>query len=776
MPEMANSNSPKTHLFVDVTFEPGYKYELPLYKCTLGNAMVVTFARVDGREDCETAVTLTKTSHASGSAPQTYTLRWRGRDVAVSSGEALPYFIQYRDGYARLVARADAELRARVQVGDSCEYSDARPDERLATDADIKALFASWKAHCWNTYDEIERGRSIKVGRAAFDTDMARIEDTFAERFVANHACGALDCPRSKVFRSFEWLQTVSELERSWRALAGRRSLAGPAAAAQPPAVAKATHSPRFSLDLAKAVVYTQRPQEAAPFDAAQRARFEKGVEMFRDLCTGPGRTRAEKYKAVAAFLAAVPDEGIDMVKRWLDALQFVSDTEADEILDLLEDLLACPALPSHEKLTIAVTQYNKAYISRCYASFRKILDDATAHIDHRIEACRYLFATRLPELQAAAQEFLLRVIRAFVYPSAWRYRVIAGFITKTGLATFLNSSKLAIEYDEAFVYKLQHVFFHEGRNGVRERILSGQHLLEMAGLDDAERADVEGTLLGFAADPALDDNARADAADVLIRGGTAAAQERAQQIVTELGFSAVPTKDRTVYTNKQNVHAAEVGKSVAEFLAAIARDRRYLKHAKPYATVRTEISAFVRRAALERDARQKCYDALNRIDIDTAQYGEYKLTAADILAYVWYKVQRHEAREALERRLLDELMEMVDTCGTGHEIRPINALSGFEGHINVIRISFEDQVVANVVGRMNARIRAIEDEKLLDQVVTAPLPDAPAAAKAAYAEYVAAELADLRAELHEEFVGEGHVADAEFADYFAKGAAKFDL
>ena len=73
-------------------------------------------------------------------------------------------------------------------------------------------------------------------------------------------------------------------------------------------------------------------------------------------------------------------------------------------------------------------------------------------------------------------------------------------------------------------------------------------------------------------------------------------------------------------------------------------------------------------------------------------------------------------------KRLLQELEDMSGTCSTGFISRLLNTISGF-GDIS-ISISFEDQLIANFTGRLNAYARRITEsdspfygEKLNDVV-----------------------------------------------------------
>ena len=96
----------------------------------------------------------------------------------------------------------------------------------------------------------------------------------------------------------------------------------------------------------------------------------------------------------------------------------------------------------------------------------------------------------------------------------------------------------------------------------------------------------------------------------------------------------------------------------------------------------------------------------------------------SNILLKVWTYIDTHdEHKEEMLKRLLEELEEMSDTCSTGFVTRLVNTISGF-GEFN-IRISFEDQIISNFTGRLNAAARSITDvdsifrkDELLNEVI----------------------------------------------------------
>ena len=115
----------------------------------------------------------------------------------------------------------------------------------------------------------------------------------------------------------------------------------------------------------------------------------------------------------------------------------------------------------------------------------------------------------------------------------------------------------------------------------------------------------------------------------------------------------------------------------------------------------------------------------------------------------------------------------MADTCSSGHTWRFVNVLSVYEG--DILQISWEDQIKANIVGRMSASIRDIKDETLQDLVALGSMENADPEEARAFRQFADAALGDLYHELRKEFVVEGmHLALEQFDVYFKEGASRY--
>ena len=66
-----------------------------------------------------------------------------------------------------------------------------------------------------------------------------------------------------------------------------------------------------------------------------------------------------------------------------------------------------------------------------------------------------------------------------------------------------------------------------------------------------------------------------------------------------------------------------------------------------------------------------------------------------------------------MQKRLIEELVEMSGTCSSGFAGRLVNVISGF-GDFN-LRISFRDQIIANFTGRLNAKAKDIANPLKID-------------------------------------------------------------
>lgn len=265
------------------------------------------------------------------------------------------------------------------------------------------------------------------------------------------------------------------------------------------------------------------------------------------------------------------------------------------------------------------------------------------------------------------------------------------------------------------FICSAQYAFLYYPGNMVYYKVLAGQYLLQKCVITEQTRVMVESEMLSFAEDYELDYNRRADAADVLLQLGSLDIKHRAREIITELGM-----EDRvgveTIFSNAQNVHTTEVEDSVSEILEFFAMLPLHMVQSKPVEfdyvqkKIKDDLIEGRPEGAVGPTQREnKVILALNRIHMDRVLYSKYNNTLSNVLMKVWSYIMGHEHEDEMYKRLVEELEDMSGTCSTGFVSRLVNVVSGF-GKFS-IRISWEDQIIANFSGRLNAVARSIMDD-----------------------------------------------------------------
>lgn len=83
--------------------------------------------------------------------------------------------------------------------------------------------------------------------------------------------------------------------------------------------------------------------------------------------------------------------------------------------------------------------------------------------------------------------------------------------------------------------------------------------------------------------------------------------------------------------------------------------------------------------ANLFRSKRNICKTLAVDLDTLSVQIGVQCIAYTDLLDHLWAYIRAHEHKDALVKRLMEELEEGVDSCGNGKVSRLVNVLAGFE-------------------------------------------------------------------------------------------------
>ena len=510
---------------------------------------------------------------------------------------------------------------------------------------------------------------------------------------------------------------------------------------------------------------------------------FEKATKLVTDICSSPLYPLNEKVEALKELLKYKDEEYVeslcsDIISKWRDSLLFLHNTELDNMISLLVEVIKIPEVSEHEKIYTAVHFYNSFNLHVCYECFRFLCSDKTLKLDYRIESILFLFASGEEEERNICLVTVLEIIGNHEYESESRYKIISSFISKTGIKTFFNNSKLKIPYEEEFCCVLQTAFFEDVKNDVSYRILSGQHLLQMGKSVSFERKrEIVKILFDIASFVTHKENIRADALDVILRLGEPDEKTKSRQLLGTLGMVADGSlrkfiKPKTIYDDSQNVHDHSIAEHVQNYLEKIVNTSSKYPIQK-FDKVNEEISACLRvlmpvtSKIDNKTHRHAVYKALLRISIDTATFTQNNVTLAEIISHVWSKIHSGEYDkimvECLEQRIIDELIDMEGTCSSGHACRFVNVLSIVE---ETLKISWDVQLKANVSGRMGVKIRDCKDEDLQAAIALGMLEDADEEDRKMYLGFVEEKLVEIEKELYEEFVEGGYIKEKEFYDF----------
>lgn len=257
----------------------------------------------------------------------------------------------------------------------------------------------------------------------------------------------------------------------------------------------------------------------------------------------------------------------------------------------------------------------------------------------------------------------------------------------------------------------------------------------------------------------------RSEAADILCRKVNKNDSYIGIAVIKELGELYNKNKMSSIYTNAQNAHNESITESVMNIIRALLAARSikastvqcietFTGDALAVKGEENTGNIYERLLVLtaNNDRKSRIFAAFNYILIYPAKYEG--ITLSDVLCLVWNKIcdQPLEIKSELEIRLLQELFEMDETCGSGLCSRLINVLSGFvEEEGMQIKMSFKDQLRANVFARLQANMRMLsgsDQDTILAEMAEDDNP------KMAAKEFV--ESYTVRPELLTEFVGAG--------------------
>lgn len=322
-------------------------------------------------------------------------------------------------------------------------------------------------------------------------------------------------------------------------------------------------------------------------------------------------------------------------------------------------------------------------------------------------------------------------------------------------------------------------------RNSFTYRVLACQYLLEKCEPEPEFSSFIEKFLLEVAENPNINHDIRADACDIILQYCSDESRNSARALIFVLGGGDIARNN--IFKNAQNVHIRSIEESVEKIIEKLSAYYPQKGKSYDFQKARDEIVAYYttkydkkqskeeedKKDEKEKKEKEEIEGALTRILIDRAVYGKSHMTLSTILAKVWTYIQDSEFREELEKRLLEELVESNNKCSTGYVSRLVNTLSGFDESMS-ITISFEDQIIANLEGRLNANIKMIKDEEYMDLVLhEMTIPVIFYNLRLHFLKFFREHISHIRQEMYEEF--RKFMTDTDYDFYFRKAIIHYE-
>jgi hypothetical protein len=326
------------------------------------------------------------------------------------------------------------------------------------------------------------------------------------------------------------------------------------------------------------------------------------------------------------------------------------------------------------------------------------IMNESDITTIKKIEAVCVLM--RCPTYRDLSLLYFLAIISSYNIACEYRYKTILSLKTKYDMRKVWVEKQEKDRLDEDlqfFESESLKYFLNDDKNIPTMRILAAQALLVKYNFTKG----VFNIMFSIANNESVEYNTRADATDVVLRYGDEDSKAVAKHIIMKLGQVGNRGEVKTIYENAQNAHSENIEQSAISTFESIVK----YKLIKKEGTDQEIDFEYVVDKLGELD--DDMHIALNRITMDHALYTKFACSLKTALVVMYSFIVSHEYSELLLDRLKEELKSSAGICSSGIFERIMNTPSGIIDELS-ITISFEDQITANLTGRLNAKIRGI--------------------------------------------------------------------
>ena len=223
---------------------------------------------------------------------------------------------------------------------------------------------------------------------------------------------------------------------------------------------------------------------------------------------------------------------------------------------------------------------------------------------------------------------------------------------------------------------------------------------------DSDERIEVLEYILNIADDKNESVKARADCADLLFTFGEGDEIFFGKKIINSLGDLYEQNKIKTIWTNAQNVHNETIQDSILKIVKTLKR-----KSIQTSSNLKIEITKIQEILLnIQPTCEEKITNFCYRIAVDPSRYEN--LTLLDVFILIWDVIISSLHKVELTERLIEEIVDMDDTCSTGYLTRLVNVITGYvEEEDLILRLSPKDELRSATFARIMAKIRGLPDQ-----------------------------------------------------------------
>jgi len=415
------------------------------------------------------------------------------------------------------------------------------------------------------------------------------------------------------------------------------------------------------------------------------------------------------------------------------------------------------------------------------FLSLKKIALDLAQSPEDRMNAVRYMSKIPYKNMIDHCIEACLPIIESENIPIGERIY-------------FFSNNDPGYRLNSHIVKKCHEHYYAISKNNSHPlsfRLLSAQYiyLTEMHTLPIWQ--DVQQFIRNLATDKNESVKIRSEAADILCRKVDPEDYVIGKDTIKELGDLYNYNQISSIYSNSQNAHNETISESVMNAIRYLLSEKKNkdktLEEGKKndeithtFSSDSTGKAEIVNKTignlherliqlCLTDERKDKIMTAFNWMLVYPARYEG--ATLIDILTLIWNKILQQDpsTKSELEKRLIEELSEMEQTCGTGYVTRLVNILSGFIKDEELqIKINVKDQLRSNILGRLAANLKLLPT-KMQDLILEEMTSDKK---KENIQEFI--ETYSVKEELQEEFISTKLISEETFNQIYDRTVKDF--